>query len=284
MDKGKELIVRPVNGVVVPRESPIPRPSDVTCFQCKFPMSKETINYISSGYDWVRMKAVIRPCPTCSGYKAQRMRARRDAESLARIFGGAAIPWRARDWEFANYPADADQNAKFQAEAFVRRHLAGDQTSKRFLFLCGPTGRCKTSLAICVLKEALKAGKSGLYVIVAELMIKLQATFNRDSDISQDELLNAVNRVDWLVLDELALESQQKTSSYVLRMLYLIIQKRADMGLYTVITSNLSPRDLERSWRPTGLQEGQFHEGLRISERLREYCEGVSVAGRNQRG
>lgn len=277
--------VRPPGERVVPRVSKIPRPSEVTCITCKLPMKRGIINYVSAGYDRERMKSILKPCPTCSGDQAQRASAKRQAELVTRLFGGAAIPWRARDWDFSNYPADADQYAKEQVQRFVSRHLSGDQASKRFLFLCGATGRCKTSLAISALKEALIAGRSGLYVVTAELIVKLQSTFHRDAEVSQDEVLTAVSSVEWLVLDDLALESEERrVSSYVLRNLYLLIQKRADAGLYTILTSNLGPMDLERYWRPPGLREGQFHEGVRIVERLREYCEGYAVSGKNQRG
>lgn len=256
------------------------------CPVCKMPMKDGVINHVSGGYDWQHMKTVLKPCPKCSIETANREAVRRETETIIRVFGDAQIPWRAQSWEFSNYPADADQKAKALVMAFVQRHLAGDRLSKRMCFLGGATGRCKTSLALCALKEALKAGKTGLYVMTAELMLKLQSSFRDGSDFTQDQLLSAVTSVEWLVLDDLAVESGQdsRVSAYTLKSLYLIIQKRADKGLYTIITSNLSLKDLEAYWRPSGLAQGQFHEGLRIIERLREFCEGCTVSGRNQRG
>ena len=168
---------------------------------------------------------------------------------------------------------------------FVQRHLAGDQHSKRMFYLGGQPGRCKTGLALSALKEVLKSGRRGLYVMTAELMLKLQSSFRDGSDFSQDDLIKSVTSVEWLVLDDLGVESgtSQEVSAYTLKSLYLIIQKRADKGLYTIITSNLSLKDLEVYWRPAGMKDGQFHEGLRIVERLKEFCEGCTVAGRNQR-
>lgn len=258
----------------------------ITCLTCKRPMLENVINYVSGGYDWEKKKTLIRPCPTCSSDMVQREAVKREMETITRIFGEARIPWRARNWDFNNFPSDADQKAKMLVQDFVSLHLTGDQETKRFLYLGGATGRCKTSLALCALKEILKAGRTGLYVLTAELMVKLQSSMARNADISQDDLLAAITHVEWLILDDLAVESgsNQSASAYTLKSLYLIIQKRADMGLYTIITSNLTPSDLERYWRPAGVQEGQFHEGLRIVERLREYCIGCSVSGRNQRG
>lgn len=275
---GRYLSTRPVHGVVVVEH-------EVECITCKRVIEDGVINYVHGGYDLTNMRTILKPCPSCSSDVALQLSARRESEAVARVFGGAQIPWRSRAWSFDNYPEDADQHARIQVQNFVQRHLAGDQKSKRMLYLGGATGRCKTSLALCALKEALAAGESGLYVMTAKLMTKLQSSFHTQS-VSQDEMLDAVSSVKWLVLDDLAVESgaDNKISAHTLKSLYLIIQERADRGLYTIITSNLSLKDLEAYWRPAGCVEGQFHEGVRIIERLREYCEGISVSGRNQRG
>ena len=269
---------RPVQSVV----SSVP---EAVCPTCKRPLVKGTINYTRSGYDLTNMRTLLVPCPTCSGDATSYERARRGSEAVARVFGSAQIPWRCREWNFESYPADADQNARIQVQNFVQRHLAGDTEHKRMLYLGGATGRCKTSLALCALKEALHAEQSGLYVITAHLMLTLQSTF-RTSGVSQDAMLDAVTSVRWLVLDDLAVESGTTStiSAHTLKSLYLIVQERADKGLYTMVTSNLSLKDLEAYWRPASCVAGQFHEGVRIIERLKEYCEGISVSGRNQRG
>ena len=149
------------------------RPKEVVCLTCKKAIKDDIINYVYVGYDWEKMKTVLKPCPTCSVETAKREAMKREMEVLEHIFGVAYIPWRARNWNFETYPAEADQRAKARMREFVERHLAGDETSKRFFFLGGATGRCKTSLALSALKEVLKAGKSGLYVMTAELMVKL---------------------------------------------------------------------------------------------------------------
>ena len=275
---GRYLSTRPVHGVVV-------RAVPNECCTCKHPIEDGVINYVHGGYDLTNMKTIIKPCPTCSTDVALHIASRREAEAVARVFGGAQIPWRAQAWSFDNYPADADQHARIAVQNFVQRHLAGDQKNKRMLYLGGATGRCKTSLSLCALKEALAAGESGLYVMTAKLMIMLQSSF-RTKDTPEDVMLNAISSVKWLVLDDLAVESgtDARVSAHTLKSLYLIIQERADKGLYTILNSNLSLKDLEAYWRPATCAPGQFHEGVRIIERLREYCEGVSVAGRNQRG
>lgn len=269
----KALAIRPVNGQVVQR--------DPLCMTCKTKIEPGKINYLKDDYDDVAKKTILKPCPTCSAETARAIQSKKQTELLTQMFGDAGIPWRMARWDFDSYPEDGDQRAKGQVQEFVQRHLDGDAWSKRMLYLIGPTGGGKTGLAISALKQVLHAGKRGLYVIAAELMMKLQGCHNRNTDIYEDDLLSAITRVQWLVLDDLGVE---KGSAYVMKSLYLIIQKRADLGLYTVITSNLGTTDLERLWRPANCKEGDFHDGVRIVERIREYAEGCAVTGNLRAG
>lgn len=265
---------------------PAPQPAPPMCPKCECPVKEGVINYVKEAYDWQHMRSRLLPCPVCSADTAQRKSSQRELDAITKAFGEARIPWRMRDWSFDSFPPRGDQFAKANVQVFVTRHLAGDLRSKRFVYIGGQTGRGKTSLAVSALKVALSASHTGLYVLTTELMTKLRASFHSNSAYTEDELLQAITHVQWLVLDDLAVESDRKreVSEYILRSLYLIIQKRADLGLYTLITSNLSIRDLEAYWRPPGVEEGQFYEARRITERLREFCDGWTVKGDNLRG
>jgi DNA replication protein DnaC len=231
-------------------------------------------------------KTQFEPCPKCSpdAKRAQQEeKAKKSQSVLANIFGDAQIPFHAKKWEFANYPASADQEAYKVVYEFVQQHLAGDEDARRGLYLGGDTGRCKTSLAISALKEIMKvSNQSGLFVMTMELMERLRASYQKGQPgaVTHDELIQAVCSVTWLVLDDLAVE---KPTPYVLEKLYYIIEKRRSAGLYTIITSNLSTKQLESYWRPDGIKAGEFHPGVRVVERIREYCAGVGVRGKNMR-
>jgi DNA replication protein DnaC len=227
-------------------------------------------------------KVVLIPCPRCIPRLRAQNAATRQVQLVDRLFGGPQIPYRARNWSFTTFPAEGDQNAKSAVEQFVAMHRsATNEQGKRGLFIAGKQGRGKTGLAICALKEFIEAGQLSLFVSVPDLMDRLRAAmFNKDADENPDELLKAVTDVPFLALDDLGVE---KPTPYVLERFYLIIDKRLSKGLYTLFTSNLSTKDLEAYWRPSGLQAEAFHPGLRIIERIREYCQGVSIRGGNLR-
>lgn len=227
-------------------------------------------------------KSIEVPCPRCAPRRRALDVAARQAQLVDRLFGGPQIPYRARNWTFATFPAEGDQNALAKVEQFVAAHRDGkDEQSKRGIYIAGKLGRGKTGLAICALKEFIEAGQLSLFVSVPDLMERLRAAmFNKDADESPDELLKAVTDVPFLALDDLGVE---KPTPYVLERFYLIIDKRLSRGLYTLFTSNLSTKDLEDYWRPSTLKPEAFHPGLRIVERIREYCSGVSIKGGNLR-
>ncbi len=69
----------------------------------------------------------------------------------------------------------------------------------------------------------------------------------------------------------------------MIQRLYLIIEKRRAEGLVTIFTSNRDAQDLAGYWRSEGRSAATFQEGLRIIERLGDYCFVVAMHGRNLR-
>ena len=51
-----------------------------------------------------------------------------------------------------------------------------------------------------------------------------------------------------------------------------------------MITSNLSIAELEERWRPEGVTPGAFHEGMRVTDRLRESWGEQQTRGREPAG
>lgn len=278
------LSARPKPGNVIPlrSKSAVPPPVRIVD-EAMCPVCRNAGWTRPDGFDpKICNKVVLIPCPRCIPRLRVQNAAARQAQLVDRLFGGPQIPYRARNWSFSTFPAEGDQHAKSAVEQFVAMHrTTTNEQGKRGLFIAGRQGRGKTGLAICALKEFIEAGQLSLFVSTPDLMERLRAAmFNKDADESPDELLKAVTDVPFLALDDLGVE---KPTPYVLERFYLIIDKRLSRGLYTLFTSNLSTKDLEAYWRPSGLQAEAFHPGLRIVERIREYCQGVSIKGGNLR-
>ncbi|MEO6889878.1 MAG: ATP-binding protein [Ktedonobacteraceae bacterium] len=275
-----------VSGEIV---TDIPSALKPVCPRCKTAIESMSHGWLNGGY--VDGKTQIVPCPECSGPVRERMAAKRRAVLVDRLFGGVHIPQNALTWTFDTFPVHGDQRALTLVRTFVVQHLAGDSTSKRGFWLAGQTGLGKSSLAISALHSVVEAGHTGLFVLTADLFDRLRASYRRERKQEQqlssryseieiedrpDDLLEAVNTVEWLVLDDLGVEM---STDDVIRKFYLIVQKRMQQGLYTIFTSNLSLHDLEESWRPKHIAPGGFHAGQRVIERIKEYCIGHQFKG-----
>lgn len=275
-----------IRGVFAPTVRDIP-PEAETCETCHFPLGTTAHGWLKdysqhedhAGHNKKFGYCEI-PCPTCTGDANQRLLAQEQANLVQRLFHGSDMPLRAKDWTFSTYPIDADQYAKAHVTDFMAEHLSNAETNrKRAAYIGGLSGRCKTSLAISALKSAMRAGNIGLFVNVPRLLDQLRATFDKDSEAKEHEIMDALTRVPWLVFDDLGVE---KPTEYAIGRFYLIVNQRLDDGLYTIFTSNLAMRDLAEYWRPKDTPQGAFHPGIRIVQRISQYAESVDVSARKR--
>ena len=104
---------------------------------------------------------------------------------------------------------------------------------------------------------------------VPELLLKITNTFNRDSDITTEDIISKCADLDYLILDDLGAE---KASAWVIEMLYLIIDKRERNGNNKIIiTSNLSIKELSEKLSD------------RIASRIKGMCEIIEFKGEDKR-
>ncbi|MCL1883271.1 MAG: ATP-binding protein [Defluviitaleaceae bacterium] len=110
------------------------------------------------------------------------------------------------------------------------------------LLLYGETGLGKTFLSHCIAKDLLDSGRTVLYLTVPRLCKIIEdSRFNRDTLSAPDEMLDAVDQVDLLVLDDLGAEISTVVTSAAL---FDIINQRLLTRKCTVISTNLTPTGL----------------------------------------
>ena len=114
------------------------------------------------------------------------------------------------------------------------------------LLLYGRTGLGKTFVCHCIAKDLLDAGHTVLYLTAPRLFKLIEDyRFNRESLDEPDEMLEAVTDVDLLILDDLGAEFVTVITSSAL---FDIINQRLLAKKPTVISTNLSPIELERHY------------------------------------
>src|SRR5690625_1693087 len=106
------------------------------------------------------------------------------------------------------------------------------------LLLHGSYGTGKSHLSIAVTKELMEKGFQCLFLSLPKLLTKIKETYN-NKGVTEDELLDMIQRVDLLVLDDLGAEHN---TDWVNSKLFEVLDSRA--GKATIYTTNLNSKDL----------------------------------------
>jgi len=102
-----------------------------------------------------------------------------------------------------------------------------------WLILRGGFGVGKTHLAAAVANKVASSGQTVLFVVVADLLDHLRATFQPGSAVSYDQRFNEVRRAWLLVLDDLG---TQNVTPWAQEKLFQILNYRYVSRLRTIIT------------------------------------------------
>lgn len=218
--------------------------------------------YTSAGTRFFGKREIWTPCPDCEEARIARERQleaqkKADAEAarLRYALGEAAIPARFIGRTLDNFNADtpdkerALQMARQYAETF-------DAQAKRGmgLIFSGKPGTGKSHLATAIL-QAIMPNHIGLYITCMSLIRQVRATWRRDSEQSEGEVLQMLGDVSLLVLDEVGVQYGTDGEQTIL---FDILDRRYRDMQPTIILTN---QDVK------GLQE---YIGERTFDRLRE--------------
>lgn len=162
-------------------------------------------------------------------------------ERIARING---VPAKYLESDFMSFAG----NDKLVSEL--------DKWSGGSVVLFGNTGCGKTHLAVAMMKKSISAhihaeiernssqpkSYEPRFKSAPELLLEIREAFRPGAEESEREIINRYCTADLLVLDDLGSE---KTSEYSIATLYLIIDRRDRELMPTIITTNLSQKEIE---------------------------------------
>lgn len=109
------------------------------------------------------------------------------------------------------------------------------------LVLLGDYGVGKTGLGIGLLRAAAERRMVGLFVKAPDLLSRVRATYGKNSDATELEVLESLRNVPLLMLDDLGAD---KETDWATAMLFQILDARHDENRKTIVTTNLSVPDL----------------------------------------
>jgi len=203
------------------------------------------------------------PC-SCSRQKA-----------IARLFKNSRLPQKLLNCSLSNFNfkyyarncLDMDKGVSyyelaqlaFQAsKKFIAKFLQDPHTDG--LLFAGHVGSGKTFLACSIANALLKKGKVALFVVVPDLLDQIRSTYDvarYSSDYTEFDLVDTARQVPLLILDDLGAHNYTEWSR---NKIYSIINYRLNHSLPIIVTTNITPEDLEE------------YLGERTTSRLLEMC------------
>lgn len=149
-----------------------------------------------------------------------------------------------RTCSFGNY----EKQTKMQDEAFMvaRKYVETfDLQNPKNLIMTGSYGVGKSHLSIAIIKALINKGHTGIFVSTPKLLQAFRDTYQKDSEVSEGQLMKALEKVDCLVLDDIGAEN---TTDWATDKLFNIVDSR--QGKNTVFTTNLTMEQLETKIGP----------------------------------
>ena len=189
----------------------------------------------------------------------------RNQRDIEKVMLRASIPASYAKTTLENYEKCTIESEK--AHAYMITLANEENTQGAYIF--GASGLGKTHLAIGLLKKRMERGRTGLFVVVPELMESLRRCLRENGD--DFEILQALYNVDCLVLDDLGAE---KATEWVAERLYLVINQRYLSNSMTIITSNCTLQEVK---------ERLGEQGKRITSRVLEMCKIIQLKGEDYR-
>lgn len=166
-------------------------------------------DFVSTGVLLMGRREIWTPCLDC---EEARVAAKRQAEAqehaerarihLEAMLGQAAIPRRFQDRSLDNFVAETPEQqralsiAREFAENFAQHAERGEG-----IVMSGMPGTGKSHLATAILQSVMPSSV-GLYITCASLIRAVRATWSRDSERTEVDVLRELGTVALLVIDE----------------------------------------------------------------------------------
>ncbi len=128
---------------------------------------------------------------------------------------------------------------------FCRQYAERFSTNSSSLFLLGKTGIGKTHISLSIAKEVIKRGFTVAYGSLLNYLRIIEKEHFGRSENPETDTLQILIGADLLILDDLG--SEFRTSFYE-SVIYNIVNSRINLGLPTIISSNLSVPELQKNY------------------------------------
>lgn len=174
------------------------------------------------------------------------------------------------DTEYLKWTFAKDKNSESKVSKAARRYADKWQEMKENnigILFYGDVGTGKTFLAACIANALIDKAVPVLMTNIPLLISAMQ----KDFEAEKGNILRRISSVPLLILDDIGVE---RDTAYGYEKLQEIIDTRYRSGKPLIVTTNLSPQELQN---PTDIRY------KRVYDRILEMCHPILVNGESQR-
>lgn len=230
----------------IPSTQPVPKPEK--CKYCGKTLYYECVVLMGQAMIWNLEK------PRCDcekavafwkGWDAKQEKIKKEKElaeeqelrkqKIESILGKSGIKKRYLSRTIDSFSVTAENKRSFEVATDYIKNFREYFTQGKGLYLEGPCGTGKTHLAIAIALAIINTGVPVICKTSIDMLGDIKRCYERNSEVTEEEVLEAYKSVDLLIIDDLG---KEQTTEWSVPVLYSILNERYEALLPTIITTN----------------------------------------------
>lgn len=230
----------------IPSTQPVPKPEK--CKYCGKTLYYECVVLMGQAMIWNLEK------PRCDcekavafwkGWDAKQEKIKKEKElaeeqelrkqKIESILGKSGIKKRYLSRTIDSFSVTAENKRSFEVATDYIKNFREYFTQGKGLYLEGPCGTGKTHLAIAIALAIINTGVPVICKTSIDILGDIKRCYERNSEVTEEEVLEAYKTVDLLIIDDLG---KEQVTEWSVPVLYSILNERYEALLPTIITTN----------------------------------------------
>lgn len=230
----------------IPSTQPVPKPEK--CKYCGKTLYYECVVLMGQAIIWNLEK------PRCDcekaiafwkGWDAKQEKIKKEKElaeeqelrkqKIESILGKSGIKKRYLSRTIDSFSVTAENKRSFEVATDYIENFREYFTQGKGLYLEGPCGTGKTHLAIAIALAIINTGVPVICKTSIDILGDIKRCYERNSEVTEEEVLEAYKTVDLLIIDDLG---KEQVTEWSVPVLYSILNERYEALLPTIITTN----------------------------------------------
>ncbi len=230
----------------IPSTQPVPKPEK--CKYCGKTLYYECVVLMGQAMIWNLEK------PRCDcekavafwkGWDAKQEKIKKEKElaeeqelrkqKIESILGKSGIKKRYLSRTIDSFSVTAENKRSFEVATDYIKNFREYFAQGKGLYLEGPCGTGKTHLAIAIALAIINAGVPVICKTSIDILGDIKRCYERNSEVTEEEVLEAYKTVDLLIIDDLG---KEQVTEWSVPVLYSILNERYEALLPTIITTN----------------------------------------------